>query len=120
MCLHASSPRHLAETSHGLKRGQAVLISLQNASSLLGGKTVCWTVLSGEGRRESAVAGAAWFCKPLFFFTARPRFGALAQMGERLICIQEVIGSIPIGSTRDRPATGLGDGSVAQVVRAHA
>ena len=27
-------------------------------------------------------------------------FGALAQLGERLICIQEVIGSIPIGSTR--------------------
>ena len=32
--------------------------------------------------------------------------GALAQLGERLICIQEVIGSIPIGSTiarRRRP-----------------
>jgi hypothetical protein len=28
------------------------------------------------------------------------QFGALAQLGERLICIQEVIGSIPIGSTR--------------------
>ena len=28
-----------------------------------------------------------------------PSFGALAQLGERLICIQEVIGSIPIGST---------------------
>ena len=27
-------------------------------------------------------------------------FGALAQLGERLICIQEVIGSIPIGSTK--------------------
>ena len=38
--------------------------------------------------------------------------GALAQLGERLICIQEVIGSIPIGSTSL--------GSVAQVVRAHA
>ena len=29
-----------------------------------------------------------------------PSFGALAQLGERLICIQEVIGSIPIGSTK--------------------
>ena len=29
----------------------------------------------------------------------RPPRGALAQLGERLICIQEVIGSIPIGST---------------------
>ena len=28
-----------------------------------------------------------------------PPCGALAQLGERLICIQEVIGSIPIGST---------------------
>ena len=28
--------------------------------------------------------------------------GALAQLGERLICIQEVIGSIPIGSTSSR------------------
>ena len=27
------------------------------------------------------------------------RIGALAQMGERLLCKQDVIGSIPIGST---------------------
>ena len=26
--------------------------------------------------------------------------GALAQLGERLICIQKVTGSIPVGSTR--------------------
>ncbi len=26
--------------------------------------------------------------------------GAIAQLGERLICIQEVVGSIPSGSTR--------------------
>ena len=26
--------------------------------------------------------------------------GALAQLGERLICIQEVVGSIPSGSTK--------------------
>ena len=35
-------------------------------------------------------------------FTApdmRSKFGALAQLGERLICIQEVSGSIPLGST---------------------
>jgi hypothetical protein len=29
----------------------------------------------------------------------KPRNGAIAQLGERLICIQEVIGSIPFGST---------------------
>lgn len=28
------------------------------------------------------------------------QLGALAQLGERLICIQEVSGSIPLGSTR--------------------
>ena len=27
------------------------------------------------------------------------RHGAIAQLGERLLCKQEVIGSIPIGST---------------------
>ena len=30
----------------------------------------------------------------------RSRRGALAQLGERLICIQEVTGSIPVGSTK--------------------
>ncbi len=30
----------------------------------------------------------------------RIAFGALAQLGERLICIQEVVGSIPSGSTK--------------------
>ena len=29
-----------------------------------------------------------------------PRLGAVAQLGERLICIQEVAGSIPTSSTR--------------------
>lgn len=28
--------------------------------------------------------------------------GPIAQLGERLICIQEVIGSIPFGSTRKK------------------
>jgi hypothetical protein len=52
--------------------------------------------------------------------------GAVAQLGERLICIQEVAGSIPTSSTS---LLGLGSvsqlaedsrsGPVAQVVRAH-
>jgi len=48
--------------------------------------------------------------------------GAVAQLGEHLLCKQGVVGSIPISSTRssrlgehDRPRIG----SVAQVVRAH-
>ncbi len=45
--------------------------------------------------------------------------GALAQLGERLICIQEVIGSIPIGSTSFmRLVTGLiGQRMVCTIVR---
>ena len=31
------------------------------------------------------------------------RHGAIAQLGERLLCKQEVIGSIPIGSTNFEP-----------------
>ena len=47
---------------------------------------------------------AANAAKAAFFRDALPQgckhpCGALAQLGERLICIQEVIGSIPIGST---------------------
>mgnify|MGYP000102727154 CR=1 FL=1 len=30
----------------------------------------------------------------------RKRIGAIAQLGERLLCKQEVTGSIPVGSTR--------------------
>ena len=33
-------------------------------------------------------------------FASQDPLGALAQMGERLICIQEVSGSIPLGSTK--------------------
>ena len=29
--------------------------------------------------------------------------GAVAQLGERLVCNQEVAGSIPVGSSRHRP-----------------
>ena len=35
-------------------------------------------------------------------------FGALAQLGERLICIQEVNGSIPLGSTNTQFASRIG------------
>jgi hypothetical protein len=28
-----------------------------------------------------------------------PTYGPVAQLGERLVCIQEVVGSIPVGST---------------------
>ena len=45
--------------------------------------------------------------------------GALAQLGEHLLCKQGVIGSIPIRSTMSE-AVLQPDGSVAQVVRAHA
>ena len=44
-----------------------------------------------------------------------PFHGALAQLGEHLLCKQGVVGSIPTGST----TLGKDIGSVAQVVRAH-
>jgi hypothetical protein len=31
------------------------------------------------------------------------RFGAIAQLGERVLCKHEVVGSIPSGSTSGRP-----------------
>ena len=31
---------------------------------------------------------------------SNPTHGAIAQLGERLLCKQEVTGSIPVGSTR--------------------
>ena len=43
------------------------------------------------------------------------KHGALAQLGEHLLCKQGVVGSIPTGST----ICGTTFGSVAQVVRAH-
>ena len=42
--------------------------------------------------------------------------GAVAQLGERLICTQEATGSIPVSST----SFGPNRGPVAQVARAHA
>ena len=52
-----------------------------------------------------------------------PMTGALAQLGEHLLCKQRVIGSIPIGSTKRCGLQVRGPcavRSVAQVVRAHA
>ena len=67
--------------------------------------------------KATAVARLVGMIATFFSFA----FGALAQLGERLICIQEVIGSIPIGSTNPpRHEMWREDGSVAQVVRAHA
>ncbi len=48
-----------------------------------------------EGQRQWLLATKAHESGPL----DRAIFGALAQLGERLICIQEVSGSIPLGST---------------------
>ena len=70
-------------------------------------------------KAEKAAAPAPWLeCRadsPSLTSLLFP-FGVLAQLGERLICIQEVRSSILLGSTK--PQTGIG--SVAQVVRARA
>ena len=70
----------------------------------------------GEGRGTGVVSsglaafGAAPCHRPLddaILAVPEPACGALAQLGERLICIQEVIGSIPIGSTTDLTMKGM-------------
>ena len=78
-----------------------------------------------EAEKATAVAGMSPVQATIMIFSsdavrspeAARNPGALAQLGERLICIQEVIGSIPIGSTRSCEGP---DGLVAQVVRAYA
>jgi hypothetical protein len=79
------------------KRGQAVLISLRNdPDRQVGGKTVQWTVLSVEGHGS----GMNEACLCLGYPFTACSFGVLAQLGERLICIQEVRSSILLGSTK--------------------
>ena len=51
------------------------------------------------------------------FWLRLRNLGAVAQLGERLICIQEVAGSIPTSSTR--VGAGVQTGPVAQLARAH-
>jgi len=43
-----------------------------------------------------------------------PYYGALAQLGEHLLCKQGVIGSIPIGSTTFAASVALGGGKAHQ------
>jgi hypothetical protein len=45
--------------------------------------------------------------------------GGLAQLGERLPCKQEVSGSIPLISTREKPGATKAYGPIAQLARAH-
>ena len=43
------------------------------------------------------------FCERSPHFGGRSEYGAVVQLGERLICIQEVSGSTPLGSILLRP-----------------
>ena len=54
---------------------------------------------------------------PVIGVPKRLSFGAVAQLGERLICTQEVAGSIPTSSTRHEQLRA--PGPVAQLARAH-
>src|ERR1039457_6462193 len=71
-----------------------------------------WVVGCGKQRFPTA-------CNPQL----QPEQGAVAQLGERLICTQEVAGSIPTSSTRFVVAWASGlrnqSGPVAQLARAH-
>ena len=54
-------------------------------------------------KAEKAIAPVQWLeCRAQARHTLLYPFGALAQLGERLICIQEVNGSIPLGSTKSQ------------------
>jgi hypothetical protein len=122
------------------QRGQAVLISLRRRSPTCRGQN-----LPVEGfEAEKAIAPGQWQeCRVSTRRKILPSLpiGALAQLGERLICIQEVRSSILLGSTKqgsryprgmaarhmpqNDPLDRFGAkrtacGSVAQVVRAHA
>ena len=48
----------------------------------------------------------------LDFVQASPN-GPVAQLGERLVCIQEVVGSNPVGSTKADNREGCAHGQVA-------
>ena len=53
----------------------------------------------------------------------RDKDGGIAQLGERLLCKQEVSGSIPLISTKGKGEKNLSrgiNGLIAQPVRAHA
>jgi hypothetical protein len=43
---------------------------------------------------------AVWHVKTKVCCASDPNFGALAQLVEHLLCKQDVVGSIPSGSTR--------------------
>jgi hypothetical protein len=59
--------------------------------------------LSGSIRFPGAAG-----CSPRRYSAARYLDGAVAQLGERLLCKQEVIGSIPFSSTRSLSLPGPG------------
>jgi hypothetical protein len=97
--------KHLAETSHGLKtRPGRPHIPSQTFPDVIGDKTVCrsedWgTVLRRRRplRQRNGRNGVRLHAGGSFFAYS---FGVLAQLGERLICIQEVRSSILLGSTK--------------------
>ena len=83
------------------QRGQAVLISLQADpdAPCVGGKRALGAfeaqkaIARGDGKNGAARSALFLSCAGL------ASIGALAQLGEHLLCKQRVIGSIPIGST---------------------
>ena len=80
------------------KRGQAVLISLQNVPGLNPGQKGPVDLFEWRRplRQRDGKNGVHQRAGSVL------TIGALAQLGERLICIQEVNGSIPLGSTISR------------------
>ena len=97
-----SSDLHLEFCDLFCRIGQVPAGSVQSASiqKIVAG---CWLLVAGSVSLGTHHSMPAASYKP----------GAVAQLGERLICIQEVAGSIPTSSTS------VGLGPVAQLARAH-
>ena len=83
-------------------------------------EVVYWSKVSGNRNRGDRIDGInQMYCRGLVLLETsgtRPRGterddGVVAQMVERLLCMQKVVGSIPSGSTNPR-------GLLAQLVRA--
>ena len=68
-----------------------------------------WAAIGGPVGSDAHLCGTPLVTAP----RAVPRDphqirGPVAQLGERLVCIQEVVGSIPVGSTSGRWSTNWG------------
>ena len=83
-------------TPHITQKNQAIKLTFIEANVLLYIRFGAVAQL-GERSYRQVVGSIKWIIAHLLFVLC---FGAVAQLGERLNGIQEVVGSIPISSTK--------------------